>query len=277
VLTASAANARVNLAWSGFADLNGVTSYMLVQALDTAPANCLTGTLLYRGSDASFAHERAINGKLYAYRVCAIDSAGNLSLGKNASARPAPEFDAPSGSLRINNGDAYTTSQTLSLAITASDASRISTMCISTAATCTTWVPYATKATLPVTQTSGPVKVNVWLRDEWLNASTTPFSASVGIDTKPPVLGAFVATPVSGGLRLSWAGATDTDSGVLGYRLVAAAGATAPATCQAGMLLSETLGLTFTHLVRGTYSYRVCAQDRVGNWAVGKTLKATAP
>ena len=82
-------------------------------------------------------------------------------------------------------------------------------------------------------------------------------------------------------MRLAWTEATDTGGvGVDGYRLVFAPGATAPASCQTGRLLSEGRALSFVHAgltSKATYSYRLCAKDRVGNWAAGKTIKATLP
>jgi hypothetical protein len=151
-------------------------------------------------------------------------------------------------------------------------------LCVSTTTKCTSWNAFAGVVSHQLSKTSGLVPVSMWLRDESGNVSAAPLSAGISVDNKAPTLGNFKATVGGSSVRLEWTGALDGGSGLAGYRLVfAAAGATPPASCQTGQLLSEGGDLAYFHgaLARGTYSYRLCAEDRVGNWAAGKTLSAT--
>lgn len=68
------------LFWTGFKDTTtGVGSYRVVSAPGTAPPDCTKGRLVYTGSATRF---RASNfGSAAAFRVCAIDRAGNMSTG----------------------------------------------------------------------------------------------------------------------------------------------------------------------------------------------------
>jgi hypothetical protein len=100
-----------------------------------------------------------------------------------------------------------------------------------------------------------------------------------GGDTTPPTDGAtFTATGGALQVSLAWAAASD-NVGVTSYKLVYAAGATAPATCAAGTQIGGTLtGLSYVHTglaASTTYSYRVCALDAAGNVSTGKTASAT--
>jgi hypothetical protein len=82
---------QVTLNWSGFSDaLSGIGSYKVVYAAgSTPPYSCSSGTAVYSGTEISFIHSGRANGTAYAYRVCAIDKAGNMSSGATARAKPA--------------------------------------------------------------------------------------------------------------------------------------------------------------------------------------------
>ena len=78
-------------------------------------------------------------------------------------------------------------------------------------------------------------------------------------------------------LSLAWTGFSDAGTGIVRYRVVGGAGATAPATCS-GTAVYEGLATSFvaTGLVNGTaYSYRVCAVDAAGNVSTGAVSSAT--
>jgi YD repeat-containing protein len=90
-VTGTPGNTQVTLNWSGFSDaLSGIGSYKVVYSTRSAPRSCSRGTTIYTGSDTSYPHTGLINGTTYGYRVCAIDKAGNMSLGATTSARPVP-------------------------------------------------------------------------------------------------------------------------------------------------------------------------------------------
>lgn len=89
-ITATPASGAVNVSWSGFTDVgSGVVSFKLVTGT-TAPANCTTGTLLYEGTNTSFAHTGLTPNVRVGYRACAVDAAGNVGGGVTALATPTP-------------------------------------------------------------------------------------------------------------------------------------------------------------------------------------------
>ena len=82
LLSAVTGTGYISLTWSGFSDaLSGISRYSLVYSDTSAPTSCATGTLIYSGSDTFFTHTVPAQGVTYYYRVCAVDSAGNVSTG----------------------------------------------------------------------------------------------------------------------------------------------------------------------------------------------------
>jgi hypothetical protein len=276
VVTASGGDASVSLSWSGFSDASGSLKYKLLFAERIAPSNCTTGIVAYEGTATAFGHSGLINGRTYGYRLCALDGAGNVSTGKTALARVAPEFVGPTGTLRINDAAASTNAKTVNLTISGEDDSQVSAMCVSTSSKCSAWVDFAESTSFTLTKANATVPVFLWLRDEWGNVSSTPASASILVDTKAPSMGAFSATPSTTSVRLTWTAATDAGVGLGGYKLVFAQGTTAPTTCEVGQVLAQGSDLSFEHTgltPKTAYAYRLCAKDALGNWAAGKTLK----
>ncbi|MCE9571950.1 MAG: S8 family serine peptidase [Deltaproteobacteria bacterium] len=276
-VVATYGDAQVSLTWSGFADPGtGVAGYRVVVAPTTAPANC-TGTTVYTGTALAFTHTGLTNGTAYAYRVCAIDGAGNVSAGAvSAVVTPRPESNPPVGTIAINGGALFSASLTVQLALAATDATSVATMCIAEATTCTAYVPYVPTKALTLAAGEGTHTVRVWYRDPWGNTST-PVTATIKVDTVAPTTGALAAAAAAGAINLTWPVATDATSGVASYRLVGASGTTAPATCAAGTLLYSGTDLAYAHATTGTWSYRVCAVDNAGNVSAGKIATATTP
>jgi subtilisin family serine protease len=84
-LSAVASNGSISLSWNAATDTgSGVASYRLVYAPTTAPASCLTGTLLHSGTARAFTHTGRAAGK-HAYRLCATDNVGNAATGSTKS------------------------------------------------------------------------------------------------------------------------------------------------------------------------------------------------
>jgi hypothetical protein len=84
VVTAKLASNAATLSWLGFADVtSGLASYRVVSATGAAPADCAHGTLLYSGTSTTFKVNDPAWGT--AFRVCAVDSAGNVGSGVLAS------------------------------------------------------------------------------------------------------------------------------------------------------------------------------------------------
>jgi subtilisin family serine protease len=277
VLTATAADASVGLSWTACTDAtSGIAKYRVVYAATTAPASCLTGTTLYEGTATSTTHTGLTNGAVMAYRVCAIDGAGNVGTGAIASAMPKPESDAPVGSLTLNGGATLTRSTGLTVTLSATDASTVSQVCLSTAATCTAWQAYGTTKAFTLPSTQGSQTVSAWFKDQWNNTSSTPVKASITLDTVVPTNPTVTSSYGDASVTLTWTGGTDATSGVAGYRVVYAA-TTAPATCAAGTTVYEGSAQTFTHtgLTNGAVAaYRVCTLDRAGNISTGVITSA---
>jgi hypothetical protein len=119
--------------------------------------------------------------------------------------------------------------------------------------------------------------VNVWFRDAWGNQNTSPFAASLILDTTAPSNGTVVPAPGDTQVTLNWSGFSDAGSGIDSYRVVFATGSTAPWSCTAGTLLPACTATPCVHtgLTNGTsYSYRVCATDKTGNMSTGATRTA---
>jgi hypothetical protein len=150
----------------------------------------------------------------------------------------------------------------------------VATMCISSSTNCSAYVPYAVHPTYTLAAASGAAQVYVYLTDVWGNATSTPLTDAINVDTAAPTVTALTATqPGAGRLVLSWSG-TDTGIGIAKYTLLYAAGPTPPASCSQGTVLYAGEQTTFTQagLAVGKHSYRVCALDRLGNASTGRTL-----
>lgn len=271
---------QVLLAWSGATDaMTGIVGYKLVALAGTTlpAAACTTGTVIYTGAMTSYVHTGLTNGTTWAYRVCALDAAGNTGAGATALARPVPEITPPTGTIVINGGAAVARVLALTLTLSATDASGVTSMCFSEATTCSAFVPYATTATLTLAAGDRVRTVSVWYRDAWGNVST-PVAASILLDTTAPLGATLGSGGRAGGVDLVWTVATDVGTGLAGYKLVGQAGTTAPATCAVGTVLYSGPANTFAHtLAKGTtWSYRVCASDVAGNVAAGSTRTQAA-
>jgi len=198
-----------------------------------------------------------------------------------SAALGAPPGDAtpPTGSVAINGGAAATRTAAVTLAITASDASGVAQMCVSSTASCTEFQPFAATRAWTLPAGDGKKTVTVMLRDKVGNttaAATSP-SATITLDTAAPTGGTLTAKPGSGQVALTWTGFADAGTGIASYRVAAATGATAPASCTGAAVYTGTATTTtLTGLVNNTaYSYRVCALDNAGNLSAGATVSAT--
>jgi hypothetical protein len=278
-VTATPGNGQVRLAWTGFADTGaGLARYRVAVASSaTAPASC-GDSALDAGTATAVAIASLTNGTTYSFRVCGVDAAGNVSTGAVASALPRPETNPPVGTIRINGGAGFTKLQAVSLALAATDDTRVAQMCISDGTTCTSFVAYATTASYAFAAGDGPRTLRVWYRDSWGNTSA-PVAASITVDTTAPVGGALSATAAPSTISLGWTPATDPGSGLASYRLVGTPGTVAPATgCTTGTALYVGGATAFRHAVetKATWSYRLCAVDNAGNISGGTAKTATA-
>jgi len=81
-LSTAASPGLIALTWSGFSDaMSGISGYTLVSSTTSTPNSCSAGTVLYSGLDMGFNHAGVASGTTYYYRLCATDTAGNVSNG----------------------------------------------------------------------------------------------------------------------------------------------------------------------------------------------------
>jgi len=281
-LTVEGSAGQLALSWSGFADAeSGIKEYLLVQSSNTLtpPTKCsaTAGTVVYQGADAAFTVTGLTDGTNYAYRLCAIDQAGNASTSVTGSGRPAPEYDDPTdGSVIINEDAAYTRSTRVNLTLAATDASAVAYMCVNaTGLACTRWVTFATSTTATLaSSTPGSQKIYAWFKDVYGNVTDEAVTDTITLDNVKPVNGTVSATPSAGQAALSWTGYSDAGSGIATYKVVQKTGATAPGTCMGtAVYQGADTSVTLTGLTDGTtYSYRVCALDNVGNLSSGSKV-----
>jgi hypothetical protein len=267
--------------WGGFSDAtSGIASYRVVAASGTTPpASCAVGTVVYEGIGTAVADLTQTGGAPFSYRVCALDRAGHTSTGAALIGTALPETNPPTGSITLNAGAAWTRTTGVTVAIDATDASAITGMCISEAATCTTFVTYATSKAFTLSSTNGAKTVRVWLRDQWGNTTPTPLAAQIGLDSVLPTNGSVTASVNATTVNLAWSGFSDATSGVASYRVVFNRGGnSAPSNCASGTVAYTGPLTSFAHtgLTTGTkYNYRVCAADNAGNLSAGTKFSAT--
>jgi len=81
--TASQVACQASLSWSGYSDPggSGISGYEVVRDTPAMPGlYCSTCTLLYSGAWSSVVHHSCLPGDNH-YRICAVDTAGNVSAG----------------------------------------------------------------------------------------------------------------------------------------------------------------------------------------------------
>jgi Subtilase family len=270
---------QLSVAMTGAADsAAGTLSYVVAAANgDAPPASCDAGTIAYEGTSPSAVLDGLANGVTLSLRVCARDAAGNLSPGVTVTTRARPELTPPSGSVSIASGASYTATRDVRLTVRASDPAGIGAMCVSATPSCTSWLPFASTVPLRLVAANGTVTAYVSLRDGWGNATPSPLTDTIVLDTVTPSVSALSASQSgSGRLAVRWAG-SDATSGLGSFTLQYARGSRPPASCRAGTRVYEGEASAFRHadLAPGSHAYRLCATDRAGNTSIGRTYVAT--
>jgi subtilisin family serine protease len=278
-LSAGQGNGRIPLSWEGFSDsASGVATYKVAYVAGSRLQTCGHGVLAYEGTGTSVTISGLDNGASYLFGVCAIDEAGNMSRPITVTGRPASEYDAPTGSIVVAGGATYTAKGRTTIAVSASDPSGVTRMCVSLSQTCRRWTAFAETATVTLPSKTREHTVHVWLSDGQGNMSETPLSDSVFVDSTAPTEGRATAAPIAGGMSFHALGFADGHSGMDGYILTARAGTRSPPKCQGSSALVESTRKNFsvTGLKSGTaYSFRVCGVDAVGNVSKGVIVHAT--
>ena len=195
----------------------------------------------------------------------------------------APDTKAPTGSISIKGGDAYTNSTTVTVTNSITDPSGVSHMCLSEG-TCpdyptSPWETFAGTKGMTLSSGDGTKTVNAWFRDSLGNITPagSPISDTIILDGTTPIDGTLVTTDGNGETLLNWFGFSDgSGSGIASYKLVSITGETPPADCGGSTLYSGS-GTTYTHSSPAgtTNSYRLCATDNAGNASTGATASGT--
>jgi Subtilase family len=282
-LTAVAGIRKVTLTIGAATDRgSGVAGYRIVYSNGTsAPSNCSSGTST--GADVtsagSFVHENLTAGTPYRYRVCAVDRAGRVATGVSVSSTPVGEFDPPvPGTLVIAGGATWTRSTSVSVALSATDASGVAQMCLSSTSTCTAWTAYATTKTFTLGGSGTTRTVNAWFRDIYGNTTASPISDTINLDTVAPTNPTVAATAATGAAELSWSDPVDATSGLARY-LVQSGSAATTSRCTGGRELALSGNGRGTLRLEGpagtAIRWRICAVDAAGNVGTGASGSTT--
>ena len=179
----------------------------------------------------------------------------------------------PTGSVKINNNAAWTRVPTVTLALAATDASGVASMCISNTSSCTAWQPFAQAKAWTLSSGDGVKIVYVWLRDRVANVTAAPIQGQIVLDTTAPgnpttltssshALSTWSADRT---VAIQWAGATDAGSGVSGYSL---RWDRVPTTIPDAVADTTALTATSPSLADGGSQYvHLRTVDRAGNWS----------
>jgi len=197
-----------------------------------------------------------------------VDKAGN-SYGP-VTAGITLASTAPTGSIKINGGAAYTRINAVTLSLYATSASQ---MCFSSdSSTWSDWEPYGSTRMWSFYVPDGLKWVYVKYRDGAMNESTV-LGASITLDSTPPTDGTLSVKLGKGQINLTWSGFSDAVSGLDRYQVFFSKSGT-PAAVEANNIY-EGPAQTYSHapLLGGTYYYRVCAVDKAGNASSGATNK----
>ena len=118
---------RPTITWDA---VTGATSYHIYWST-TSGVTKGTGTKI-SGVTSPYIHSGRNNGTTYYYVVTAVNIHGESNTSAEDSVIPvATDTTPPTGSVIINNNATYTNSTTVTLTLSATDASGVSQMCIS--------------------------------------------------------------------------------------------------------------------------------------------------
>ncbi|MBU2565089.1 MAG: PKD domain-containing protein, partial [Candidatus Thermoplasmatota archaeon] len=173
------------VSWSGSDATSGIASYDIYYKDGSAGTwtNWLIATTL---TSSTFT---GTDGHTYYFLSGATDNAGNAEVlaGGDGDTSTTIDATAPTGSISINSGDAYTTSTSVTLTLSASDTtSGVAQMCFSNdGTTYTAWEAYATSKSWTLTTGDSIKTVYVKYKD---NASliSSAYSDTIILDTAAP-------------------------------------------------------------------------------------------
>jgi hypothetical protein len=176
-------NSTAIFEWAESRDMTGIEGYWY--RFDRNPISTVgeSNGIWTRTHNATY--EGLTEGVWY-FHIVAVDLLGNVA---KVPTHFRVEIDTtpPTGSITINDGDLYTTSPNITLAIEAEDAGGVVSMRFSTdGETWGEWLPVATEHALSIPGGDGPRSVHLQVRDRADLVSVGDLSDSIILDTTPP-------------------------------------------------------------------------------------------
>ncbi len=275
VMTVTKGNQALDLSWTDAKDLlSGVASYVVVQEVNstTAPATCSVGEVVYEGSDLEVSLTGLTNSQPYAFRVCAIDGAGNVSAGTTGIGWPGTDTIAPMGSFALANNEPWVMDTMVTATVSASDSgSGVRDVCVGTSDLgCDTWQAFASEMSVDLGKKSGELTRYLYIRDNEGNVSE-PIGADIGLDRVRPSKPVVTVTAGATSMDISWLDSVDRHSGMDGYSVVLTEAPARLRACEGTpeVYAGTNTSTTVSSLKSGTtYVVGVCAKDTAGNVSV---------
>ncbi len=189
-LTATPVASGIKLAW---APMGGAAGYNIYRSAESGSLGTKANPSLVTG-ETTYTDSRVVDGVTYYYTVKAVDGGGNEAGSTpqaSATAKTAPPKNLQ---IIINKGAQYAPSTSVSLTLSAFDASEC--RYSNDGATWSDWSAYATSMQWQLSSGDGAKDVYYQCKDEFGNMAS-PVSSSIYLDTIPPEI--TLKSPVAGG------------------------------------------------------------------------------
>ncbi len=229
----------------------------------------------------------------YYFKVRSADEAGNVAESTTQTFRTSQRGNPPTGSIRIDNGAAYTRSNDVQLAISARDDYRgqIDMRLREGNGSWSGWMALQTPFAYRISPGDGKKTVSVEFRDMYGVQSTT-YSSSITLDTRPPRISNVKSTSVTANsATITWntdePATSRVEYGTSGAGMRESAGDRSVTSADVGAKsiivtptpsgsLRTSHSVTLTGLrEKTTYYYQVVSSDAAGNVAVMSGFSVT--
>ncbi len=213
----------------------------------------------------------------YHFRVKSQDSAANLAVSSDLTFTTIapPDTTAPTGTISINSGASYTTSTSVTLTLSCSDAgSGCSQMRFSNdGTTWNVWESSAAGKTWALSTTDGVKTVYAQYEDTNGNTSLS-YTDTITLDTTTPTISGIGTTNLTlSGVSINWTTGEGATTQVE-YGTTTSYGSSSP--LYSSLITSHTVSLSSLS-ASTTYHYRVKSQDAAGNLATSGDYTFTTP
>lgn len=176
-------NGQNSMTWDA---VEAAVSYNIYWAV-TSGVTKASGTEISGISTNSYEHTGLTNGLNYYYVVTSVNGYGESAESNEISSAPgAIESAAPTGSVAINDNAGYTASASVTVSLSSSSTRGVSQMCISNTNTCSSWEPYTTSKSWPLTTGDGLKFVYAWFKDSSGTSNADPYRSTIILDTTAP-------------------------------------------------------------------------------------------